>query len=214
MECREFEVVYEQQAEKPLPADAQAHLTQCRACSTMVANVEAILRVAREMGSEEAVPSERVWIALRAQLVSEGLIRERERVGWFAGWIALVPRPALAGLCLAAILAAAVVLSVRSPLPKTPAVAAVQEPAVLISADSQLRRVERHAVSDLHMKDPMVSASLQRNLDIVDNFIVLCEKNVREQPDNQMAREYLYGAYQQKAELLATALDRGTSGDE
>jgi len=40
----------------------------------------------------------------------------------------------------------------------------------------------------------------------------MCEKNVREQPENEMAREYLYGAYEQKAELLAAAMDRSTSG--
>jgi hypothetical protein len=31
---------------------------------------------------------------------------------------------------------------------------------------------------------------------------------VREQPDDPMARDYLYGAYQQKAVLLAAATDR------
>ena len=45
---------------------------------------------------------------------------------------------------------------------------------------------------------------------MVDNLIVLCEKSVRENPDNPMAREYLYGAYQQKASLLAAAMDRST----
>jgi len=40
----------------------------------------------------------------------------------------------------------------------------------------------------------------------------MCEKDVREQPENEMAREYLYGAYQQKAELLSTAMDRSTTG--
>jgi hypothetical protein len=43
-------------------------------------------------------------------------------------------------------------------------------------------------------------------------LIVLCEKSVHEEPDNQMAREYLYGAYQQKAELLATAMNRSVTG--
>jgi len=57
-----------------------------------------------------------------------------------------------------------------------------------------------------------VTDSIRRNLEIVDNFIALCEKSVREQPDNQMAREYLYGAYQQKAEVLATAMNRSTTG--
>ena len=65
---------------------------------------------------------------------------------------------------------------------------------------------------DFQRRDAAVTDSIHRNLGIVDNFIVLCEKSVREQPDNEMAREYLYGAYEQKAELLATAMDHGTMG--
>ena len=57
-----------------------------------------------------------------------------------------------------------------------------------------------------------MTASIRRNLGIVDNFIAMCEKDVREQPDNEMAREYLYGAYEQKAELLATATSRSMTG--
>jgi hypothetical protein len=41
----------------------------------------------------------------------------------------------------------------------------------------------------------------------------LCEKTVREDPRNEMAREYLYGAYQQKAELLAMMMDRDAAGE-
>jgi len=47
---------------------------------------------------------------------------------------------------------------------------------------------------------------------VVDHFIAMCENSVREQPDNEMAREYLYGAYEQKAELLATAMNRSVTG--
>ena len=53
---------------------------------------------------------------------------------------------------------------------------------------------------------------LHHDLGEIDNFIVVCEKSVREQPDNEMAREYLYDAYQQKAQLLAVAMDRSPVG--
>ena len=53
-----------------------------------------------------------------------------------------------------------------------------------------------------------VALSLQQNLRIVDNLIAVCEKTVREHPRDPLAREYLYGAYQQKADLLAVAMDR------
>lgn len=213
MLCSEFERVLQERAGEPLPAEAQAHLAQCRSCSAVVADFAALQAAARELSAEEVTPPERVWVALRAQLVSEGLIREPERVAWFAGWLALIPRPALAGLSLAGILAAAVFLSLTGRAPRTPVATALQEPAAVASADRQLRSIERRTVLDLRVKDPTVTASLQRNLDIVDNFIALCEKSVREDPTSQMARDYLYGAYQQKANVLATAMDRSTPGD-
>jgi hypothetical protein len=56
--------------------------------------------------------------------------------------------------------------------------------------------------------NPVLAISLRENLGIVDNLIADCEKSVREQPDDPMARDYLYGAYEQKAVLLAAATDR------
>jgi hypothetical protein len=60
--------------------------------------------------------------------------------------------------------------------------------------------------------DPVVTASLQKNLAIVDNYIALCEKSVHEEPESEMARDYLYEAYQQKADLLAQMTERGDDG--
>jgi hypothetical protein len=60
--------------------------------------------------------------------------------------------------------------------------------------------------------ESVVDASLRRNLDIVDNFIIDCERRVKEQPQDDLAREYLSGAYQQKAELLSAMMDRQGSG--
>ena len=55
----------------------------------------------------------------------------------------------------------------------------------------------------------VVNASLHQSMAIVDNNIALCEKSVREEPENELAREYLYDAYQQKADLLAEMSERG-----
>jgi anaerobic selenocysteine-containing dehydrogenase len=83
------------------------------------------------------------------------------------------------------------------------------------SADTVFREevlnVGNDSMSGMRRQDSAVTDSIHRNLRIVDNFIAMCEKSVREQPDNPMAREYLYGAYQQKAELLATAMQDGTT---
>ena len=73
---------------------------------------------------------------------------------------------------------------------------------------SELDTVE-HTVSTFVASDPVVTASLHDNLAIVDNYIALCEKSVREEPGNEIARDYLYGAYQQKADLLAQMTENG-----
>jgi hypothetical protein len=76
----------------------------------------------------------------------------------------------------------------------------------------ELLTVGNENIPGLRVHDGAVSDTIRRNLNIVDNFIAMCEKDVREQPENEMAREYLYGAYEQKAELLSTAMDRSTTG--
>jgi len=84
------------------------------------------------------------------------------------------------------------------------------------SADSvfkeELLTVGSGSMPGLQREDTAVTDSIRRNMQIVDNLIALCEKCVHEHPDNQIAREYLYGAYQQKAELLATAMNHNMTG--
>ena len=72
--------------------------------------------------------------------------------------------------------------------------------------------VENEDAHGLQKPDSPATVSIRRNLGIVDNFIAACKKNIREQPDNEMAREYLYGAYEQKAELLSAAVEHNVTG--
>ena len=74
---------------------------------------------------------------------------------------------------------------------------------------ANLGNFELHEVSALHGPNQAVNASFSKNLQIVDKYIAMCEKSVREEPENELARDYLYGAYQQKADLLAEMSERG-----
>ena len=56
-----------------------------------------------------------------------------------------------------------------------------------------------------------VDASFRQNLQQVDDFIADCERRVNDAPQDELAREYLSNAYQQKAELLSAMMDRGGS---
>ena len=74
---------------------------------------------------------------------------------------------------------------------------------------AQLDFAEQNSNSYVTRANPAVTASLHQNLAIVDNYIALCEKSVNEEPQNEVARDYLYEAYQQKADLLAQMTERG-----
>jgi ribosomal protein S15P/S13E len=56
-----------------------------------------------------------------------------------------------------------------------------------------------------------VDASLRENLHTLNEFIAECEQHLKQNPQDQLAREYLYTAYQQKADLLAAMMESGRS---
>jgi hypothetical protein len=76
------------------------------------------------------------------------------------------------------------------------------------SVSAQLDSVEHTTVTSIR-SNPAVADALHKNLAIVDNYISLCEKSVRENPQSEMARDFLYDAYQQKASLLAQMNEYG-----
>ena len=222
MQCNELELILEQQADGPLPELATAHMNGCKSCRTLAADLEAIHTVAIELGAEEFAPPEHTWITLRNQLEAEGIIHEPAPVDQSArhGWWFVFQRPAVAGAFLSLVLVAAGMISTlgnSTQMAVHPTVPPQQQKAsVMPSAENvfkeELLTVSNRNTAGFPARDAAVSDSIRRNLNIVDNFIAMCEKNVREQPENEMAREYLYGAYEQKAELLATAMDRSTMG--
>jgi len=221
MQCDEFELILEGQDQGALPEPALAHLESCEGCRALSADFAAIRDLARELGAEEIAPPERVWVSLRNQLEAEQLIHEPQPAREFKsrGWWTSFQRPAVAGTFLAVLLVAAAVVSFEwnSPLSVVHTqLSPRQELSSVPSADSvfkeEMLTVGNDSIPGFRRQDTAVTDSIRRNLEIVDNFIAMCEKDVHEQPDNQMAREYLYGAYQQKAELLATAMNRSMSG--
>jgi len=224
MQCEQFEQLLEQQDDGALPKPALVHLETCEACRALSADFGAIHKMALELGNEGIAPPERVWISLRNQLEAERLIHGPQADLQSAshaslGWWAVFQRPAVAGAFLGLVLAAASTVSYMSNFAQTAVhsqLAFQQETSPVPAADSVFKEevltVGSDSIPGLQRQDTAVTSSIQRNLQIVDNFIAICEKSVREQPDNQMAREYLYGAYQQKAELLATAMNRSMPG--
>ena len=241
MNCTDLLELAEHEPDAPLPASVAAHLNSCQDCRSLWDDLDAIRTAGRELGAEEVAPPERLWVALRSQLESEGLIRAQSQPAftWLDAFLGRGPRLAMAGAYLSLLLIAAGFISFRSTAPSvltpgvlssdgsgaSPVIVASSEPAGSALAgwsapdirvdgvgqklDGDMKRV----MAQLPERDSVLVTSIQQNLGIVDNLIAVCEKSVREQPGNQLARQYLYGAYQQKAVLLATAMDHSTLED-
>jgi hypothetical protein len=216
MHCLEFEQVLELAEEGSWPTEAIAHLEDCSDCHLLWDDIQAIRRIAKDLGAEEPDVPTRIWTSLRAQLESEGLVRDRAQGRWLAGWFDKAPRLVLAGAYVGVLLIAGLLVNYRLDQTTT-SVPVVKRSGILVpplaglgnTLDGNIRVV----MASFDRDHPDLAASFRTNLGIVDDLIAVCERSVREQPDNPIARDYLYGAYQQKAILLATAIDRSTLED-
>lgn len=214
-QCAQFERMLEEQPDGPLSAGAAAHLQGCIDCRVLWSDIGAIRAAGLEWGKEEVEPPEYLWSSLRRQLESEGLIRGRStQRGWLSAWFGVAPRWTLAGasvsLLLLAVMLAGYQMSERKSADVLPVRLGIAATPKLVAADlgKTLDGDVKRVFDSLPEGNPILASSLRENLGIVDNLIADCEKSVREQPDDAMARDYLYGAYEQKAVLLATASDR------
>ena len=206
MQCNEFLNYSGEWMEGGRAPAAADHWKTCANCRGLIADMESISQAAGAMDAETPAPPARVWLAVRAQLESEGIIRQPGFGDWFAGFFAALPRPALAGAYVAVLLAALVLGSVSL----TPVQEATSPD---LQLQSQFTQVEQQQMIGLPAHDPAVTATYRDSLAVVDKFIAMCEKTVREDPKNEIAREYLYAAFQQKAELLASMTERGSGGE-
>jgi hypothetical protein len=211
MQCEELEVVLEQEGWTPLPEAARAHVATCHSCKNLVDDLTAVVATAHMLPAE-IEPPPRVWLSLRAGLEAQGIIKTHivpHRAPWIHGLSELFRARILATAAVAALIVAAIILQVQSPATR---------PTEALNANSYddtaaaLNTDEAHLPPMQLAPGSVVDVSLRKNLDIVDNFIADCEQRVKEQPQDDFAREYLSGAYRQKAELLAALMERSGSG--
>jgi len=212
MQCKDVEEVLEQEGLAPLPEAARAHLAGCRHCQGLLDDLETIVSAAHELPAEVEPPA-RVWVSLRNQLEAEGIIKEAvaapaaERPSRWPGLAQFLRGRALATVTVGALIAAAAIVQIRySGEGLAPGSADSIEPARQVVNDAE------RDLQNMHLAGTSpVDASLRQNLQQIDDFIADCERHLKEAPQDELAREYLYSAYQQKAELLAVMMDRGRS---
>jgi hypothetical protein len=228
MQCKDLELVLEQEGLEPLPEDARAHLTACRDCRNYIADLTSLVDAAKRLPSE-ITPPDRVWVSLRAQLEAEGIIRTpaeivpAEPASWWRSIRAFFSDRVLATAMVGILIAAAAVFQIRSDRTtprldprksvKAPPPQAIQEvPSGEFAGTAQaLNDQEPVATGMILASTSPVDASLRDNLKKVNEFIADCERHLKEQPQDSLTREYLSAAYQQKAELLSAMIERGRS---
>ncbi len=228
MQCRDVAQAIEQDGLFPLPEAARGHLAGCAACSSLVADFESILAAASQLPSDVEPPS-RVWVALRSQLEAEKIIREPqvavpgEKSPWWHGFGQLIRGRVLAVSAVAVVMifAAGYFRTHREPFTTAVDATPVAKPepvtaepfaAAALSLDQEEQSLGPvQTVSTGVSNASPVDTSLRENLATLNAFIKECRKRLQEDPNDQVARDYLAAAYQQKAEILAAMMERGRS---
>jgi hypothetical protein len=212
MQCKEVELVLEQEGIAPLPAAARAHLASCSACQSLVTDLRDIVAVAHTLPAELEPPA-RVWVSLRAQLENEGIIKVpalagAESVSWWRGFAELFRGRALATVTVGLLIVAAGVLQIRQPVIE---VVGAHNP---FEETARALTEQEQGLANMQLaSNSLVDTSLRQNLSAVDDFIADCERRVQAEPQDELAREYLSGAYRQKAQLLSAMMERQGSGN-
>jgi hypothetical protein len=212
MQCSELEVFFEQEGLAPLSAAARQHLSECRACKHFFDDVTGIVALAHQFPAE-IEPPEHIWISIRNELVREGTIREisSDRTApWWQSFAELFRTRSLATAAVAMVII--VVAFLLGSKPREQVLQVQEDPyGSTVTALSQ----QEHDLANMQLastgETSAVDASLRQNLQQVNEFIADCERRVREEPSDELAREYLTNAYQQKAQLLSAMMDRGGS---
>jgi len=211
MTCAEFEQVLPDLMEGAHNLEVEAHLNSCPKCWELVSDLRAITDECKLLRSSEE-PSLQVWNSIESALHREGLIRESEprrpflvpttRRRWGAtAW--LVP------LAAALLIAIAFVMS----RPGSDRVAKQTNPPAQVTVPTSPTSAEtaeddQQVLAEVADSAPMMEATYEENLRNVNSYIHDAEAALKENPNDDEARQYLMEARQQKEMLYEMALDR------
>lgn len=203
MNCEEFQRVLPYIIEGGGKAEEEAHLKSCPACSDLVQDLKYIAEQAKLLAPLEE-PGPWVWAGIRSSLEREGLVRPAAGTERFGPLMVLPARWGTAGrlAAFAALLLIAVALIFyRSPQEKRVAVAPAA-PAVAVDDD------DLQLLATVQQSAPAMLATYQDNLKSVNTYIADAQRSVKQDPEDEQARDYLLQAYHQKAMLYQMALSR------
>jgi len=207
MTCQEFQRVLPE-LEGGRSFEADEHLRICSRCWDLVSDLDAITQQARLLQASEE-PSPRVWNSIEITLRQEGLIREsqldrpaRLGAGWRFRWLA----PVAAAL----LLVSGFVLRQQRGAPSQPPARTVPSPALIAANSSEGTAAgdEAQLLSIVATRAPGLRAGYASNLQAVDAYIRDAESSARENPNDQIAQQYLTNAYEQRAMVYEIGMAR------
>lgn len=211
MTCDEFERVLPE-LEGGHNRELEEHLKTCSSCSDLVSDLNAIAQQARLL-TDDHEPSPRVWNSIESALRREGLIYQPRPQ--LVTPIARSPRWRFAWLVpiAAALLFGAALLfthqrfndKVAQQPPASTAVTASMAPSAQIPAMSA---EEDQLLKFIAERAPAMRAHYESDLRAVDAYIRDAELSARNDPNDEIAQQYLMNAYEQRAMVYEMAIDR------
>jgi len=215
--CYQFDLELAAYLEGEAKPHVEDHARQCARCAATLADIQQIVALSRQLPAVE--PPAAIWANLRAALETEGIIHEPASfLERWLGQLRLAPHPIPLGALgclaiLATLLMGTPAIPDRGETAEGPVTLSALNsvPVQLASLDSDLfrtiRELENSYSSRARSLDPSVKDTYEKSLGSLNSSIRECRDSLRREPANALAREFLFAAYTQKAEVLASALE-------
>lgn len=207
MDCTEFQKQLPYVIDTGGNAEQEAHLRTCAVCSDLVQDLRYIAEQAKLLVPMHE-PHPRVWDGIQRSLAQEGLVRPapagRFQPVAIAGGASRWGMWTRLGAAAAVLLVALSLIMYRNPEPTTDTAEnrpAATKPGTMDENDRQLLEV-------ISNRAPERAEVYRASLAEVNAYIAEAEERLRQNPNDEAAREHLLRGYEQKALLY----DLGTTG--
>jgi hypothetical protein len=215
MRCEDIDTRLGEHVDGTLDAEARravdAHLRDCASCAALAADLARVAQLASTL--DRLPPPPAAWARIRERADLSGGARHRS---WMASWSPI----ALAACLLLGVALAVVLRPGLRPAPSAPEATTapagtpvpVAEHPELKTIAEELTLAEQHyekaigglekLANDREVLDPQVAASLQKNLQVIDQAIAESRAALRTEPASEPAQQSLFEAFRTKVALL------------